>query len=102
MQRSCGKRNGKDIQRISCIRFNPNWMIPFRLMVVVAVRKVLCRLHIGHTFSTHFYLLKGEEPLVCIPCHQLCSAEHLLTECVDLIDWRRNSFNTESLKVLFF
>ena len=57
---------------------------------------VLCRLHIGHTFLTHFYLLKGEEPPVCIPCDRLCSIEHLLTGCVDLMDWRRQFFKTES------
>ena len=34
---------------------------------------VLYRLHVGHTFLTHFYLLKGEEPPVCIPCDRLCS-----------------------------
>ena len=62
---------------------------------------VLCRQHIGHTFLTHFYLLKGEEPPVCIPCDRLCSVEHLLTGCVDLIDWRRQFFKTESLSVLF-
>ena len=62
---------------------------------------ILYRLHIGHTFLTHFYLLKGEEPPVCIPCDQLCSIEHLLTGCVDLIEWRRHSFKTESLSVLF-
>ena len=62
---------------------------------------VLCRLHIGHTFLTHFYLLKGEEPPVCIPCDQLCSIEHLLTGCVDLIEWRRQVFKTESLSELF-
>ena len=27
----------------------------------------LCQLHIGHTFLTHFYFLKGEEPPICIP-----------------------------------
>ena len=52
-------------------------------------------------FLTHFYLLKGEEPPVCIPCDQLCSIEHLLTGCVDLIEWRRQVFKTESLSVLF-
>ena len=52
-------------------------------------------------FKTHFYLLKGEEPPVCIPCDQLCSTEHLLTGCVDLIEWRRHFFKTESLNVLF-
>ena len=29
---------------------------------------VLCQLHVCHTFLTHFYLLKGEKPPVCIPC----------------------------------
>ena len=53
---------------------------------------ILCRLHVGHTFLTHFYLLNGEEPPVCIPCDQLCSIEHLLTECADLIEWRRQFF----------
>ena len=62
-------------------------------------RKVLCRLHIGHTFLTHFYLLKGEEPPICIPCGQLCSVEHLLTERVDLTEWRRQFFTTEPLKM---
>ena len=52
---------------------------------------------------THFYLLKGVGPPICIPrnCDQLCSVEYLLTECVDLIEWRRQSFKTESLKVMF-
>ena len=62
---------------------------------------ILCRLHIGHIFLTHFYLLKGEEPLVCIPCDQLSSTEHLLTGCADLTEWRRQFFKTESLSVLF-
>ena len=55
---------------------------------------ILCRLHIGHTFffKTHFYLLKGEELPVCIPCDQLCSIEHLLTGCVDFTEWRRQFF----------
>ena len=43
----------------------------------------------GQTFLIHFYLLKGEEPPICISCDQLCSGEHLLTECVDLIERRR-------------
>ena len=55
----------------------------------------------SHFFLTHFYLLKGEEPPVCIPCDRLCSIEHLLTGCVDLMDWRRQFFKTESLSVLF-
>ena len=55
----------------------------------------------SHFFLTHFYVLKGEESPVCIPCDRLCSIEHLLTGCVDLIEWRRQIFKTESLSVLF-
>ena len=55
----------------------------------------------SHFFFTHFCLLKGEEPPACIPCDRLCSIEHLLTGCVDLIEWRRQFFKTESLCVLF-
>ena len=62
---------------------------------------ILCQLHIGHTFLTYFYLFKGEEPPVCILCDRLYSIEHLLTGCVDLIEWRRQFFKTESLSVLF-
>ena len=40
-------------------------------------------------------------PFSCIPCDRLCSVEDLLTECVDLMEWRRHFITTESLKVLF-
>ena len=102
MWRSYGKRNRKHIQKISYIRFNPKWMTPFRLMVDVDVRKQYYADYILVTlFKLIFYLLKGEEPPVCIPCDRLCSIEHLLTGCVDLIEWRRHFFKTESLSVLF-
>ena len=56
----------------------------------------------SHFFNSFFIFSKGEEPPVCIPCDQLCSIEHLLTGCVDLIEWRRQFFfRTESLSVLF-
>ena len=70
-------------------------------MVDVDVRKQYYADHILVTlFLTHFYLLKGEKPPVCITCDQLCSIEHLLTGCVDMIEWRRQFFKTESLSVL--
>ena len=34
-------------------------------------------------------------------CACTLAFEHLLTECVDLIEWRRQFFKTESLKMLF-
>ena len=50
---------------------------------------VLCRLGIGHDIATHSYLLKGEAPPVCT-CGGHLSVVHILTECVDLADLRRN------------
>ena len=77
-------------------------MIPFRLMVDVDMRKQYYADYVLVTlFLTHFYLLKGEELPVCIPCDQLCSIEHLLTGCVDLLECRRQCFSKESLNVLY-
>ena len=36
---------------------------------------VIARLHIGHSFFTHSFLLKGEEPPVCIGCDQRLTIE---------------------------
>ena len=49
---------------------------------------ILCRLHVGHTFQTHFYLLKGEEPSVCVPFNEVLSVEHIFTTCMDLHKYR--------------
>ena len=39
---------------------------------------VMARLHIGHSFITHSFLLKGEEPPVCIGCDKRLTIEHIL------------------------
>ena len=76
IQRSCGKRNGKDIQRISCLRFNSRWMIPFRLMVDVAVRKVFCVDCILVTFNSFLFIERRGTAYVHTLCDRLCSIEH--------------------------
>ena len=40
---------------------------------------VMARLHIGHSFITHSFLLKGEEPPVCIGCDKSLTIEHYFT-----------------------
>ena len=62
---------------------------------------VLCRLHTGHTFITHSYLLKGEEPPWCVPCHQPLTVKHLLIDCWDLHDVRHKHYTADSLRTLF-
>ena len=39
---------------------------------------VIARFHIGHSFITHSFLLKGEEPLMCIRYDELLAIEHIL------------------------
>ena len=42
---------------------------------------VLCRLRIGHTYSTHGYLLCGEDQPLCSYCNTLLTVRHVLLEC---------------------
>ena len=46
-------------------------------------------------------LLKGEEPLFCVPCHESLSLERVLLYCSDLIDAKERFFQTSSLKMLY-
>ena len=62
---------------------------------------VLCRLHIGHTYYTHSYLLKGEDRPYCYACDEPDTVEHILISCADLIETRQKYYTAESMKVLF-
>ena len=62
---------------------------------------VLCRLHIGHTFLSHSFILKREEPPECIPCNEPLTIKHVLIDCVDMHETRQKYFTASSLKVLF-
>jgi ribonuclease HI len=62
---------------------------------------IISRLHIGHSYMTHSFLLKGEEPPVCIPCDELLTIEHMLLFCSDLIDIRERHFTAHTLRTLF-
>jgi len=58
------------------------------------------RLRIGHTYLTHSYLLKDEDPPICIRCNSLLTVEHILISCIDF-DIIRQNFYTANLKDLF-
>ena len=62
---------------------------------------VMARLHIGHSFITHSFLLKGEEPPVCIGCDELLTIQHILLTCSDFIEIRKSHFTAQSLRELF-
>jgi ribonuclease HI len=57
---------------------------------------VLNRLLIGHTYLTHSFLLRNEDPPFCHACDKTISIRHVLTECADLVDARERFFNGNS------
>ena len=62
---------------------------------------VMALLHTGHSFLTHSFLLKGEEPPVCIGCDKHLTIEHILLTCLDFIEIRESHFTAQSLRMLF-
>ncbi len=60
---------------------------------------VMARLHIGHSFITHSFLLK--EPPMCIGCDKRLTIEHILLTCSDFIEIRESHFTAKSLRMLF-
>ena len=61
----------------------------------------MARLHIGYSFITHSFLLKGEEPPVCIGCDKRLTVEHILLTCSDFIEIRESHLTAKSLRMLF-
>ena len=61
---------------------------------------VTARLHIGHSLLTHSFLLKSEEPPVCIGCDKRLTIEHILLTCSDF-EIRESHFTAKSLRMLF-
>ena len=49
---------------------------------------VLYRLHIGHFYLTHSFILKKEEPSVCVACNTIITVKDILIESADLVDVR--------------
>lgn len=52
---------------------------------------VISRLHIGHSYVTQSFLLKGEEPPVSIPCDELLTIEHNETTLLFRFYWNKGT-----------
>ena len=61
---------------------------------------VLNRLHIGHSYLTHSFILRKEGAPVCVACNVL-TVKHILIECADLLEIRKKCFEEKSLYSLF-
>ena len=62
---------------------------------------VLNRLHIGHSYLTHSFILRKEEALVYVACNAVITVKHILIECADLLEIRKKYFEVKSLYSLF-
>ena len=56
---------------------------------------VLNRLHIGHSYLTHSFILRKEEAAVCVACNAVITVKHILIECADLLEIRKGIFRRE-------
>ena len=85
--------------------------LPDKLLSFCNTRKgdtVLNRLHTGHSYFTHSFILRKKDAPVCVACHSFilrkeeapvcvaCNAvitvKHILIECADLLEIRKRYF----------
>jgi hypothetical protein len=62
---------------------------------------VLCRAKIGHSYTTHSYLLKGEPRPQCSTCQCPLTVKHILIECAAYAQSRKNLVSVSSMKDFF-
>ena len=78
--------------------------LPDKLLSFCNTRKentVLNRIHIGHSYLTHSFILRKEEAPVCVACNVVLTVKHILIECADLLETRKKYFEEKSLYSLF-
>ena len=62
---------------------------------------VLSRLRIGHTYFSHSYILRREDPPECTACQEIYSVRHVLIDCIDLGLIRPRFYSVPDMKTLF-
>ena len=78
--------------------------LPDKLLSFCSTRKentVLNRVHIGHSYLTHSFILRKEEAPVCVARNAVITVKHILIECADLLEIRKKYFEEKSLYSLF-
>ena len=73
----------------------------FFFLVTQGKKTVLNRLHVGHSYLTHSFILRKEEAPVCVACKTVLTIKHILIECADLLEVRKKYFEQKSLYSLF-
>ena len=98
-----GEKNGMKLvwYLISFTKFYRNFQTNCCLFVIQGNKTVLNRLHIGHSYLTHSFILRKEEAPVCVACDAVIAVKHILIECADLLEIRKKCFEERSLYSLF-
>ena len=68
-------------------------------ILILEEKTFLTRLRIGHSRLTHKHYLLGEDFPECIPCDCRLTIKHVLIECINTADIRKQYFNCNDLKV---
>jgi kelch-like protein 2/3 len=63
--------------------------------------RLIHRLRLGHTFLTHSFILKREQPPQCTHCQVPLTVQHILIDCSHFISLRAKHLNSRSLHDLF-
>lgn len=63
--------------------------------------RLIHRLRVGHTYLTHSFVLKKEQPPQCTHCQAPITVQHILIDCTLFMSQRVQYFNSTSLQDLF-
>lgn len=63
--------------------------------------RLIHRLRLGHTYLTHSFILKREQPPQCTHCQVALTVQHILIDCTHFTSQRAKHFNSASLHDLF-
>ena len=55
----------------------------------------------GHTYFSHSYILRQEDPPECTACQEIYSVRHVLIDCIDLGLIRPRFYTFPDMKTLF-
>ena len=78
--------------------------LPDKLLSFCNTRKedtVLKRLHTGHSYLTHSFILRKEEASVCVACSAVITVNHIFIECADFLEIRKKYSEERPLYLLF-
>ena len=81
-----GRKNGMKLVwcLISFTKFYRNFQTNYHFVIQGKTT------HIGHSYLTRSFSLRGEDAPVCVACGAVITVRHILIKCADLLEIRKN------------